>query len=91
MAFTYARNTITGKVAKVPEHYIGHPVLGKNFVPAERGDKDYEPEMYSPKSADEFKSRPSRNRKADALEDPKEPEVPAIVIDIPAEEVNDGA
>lgn len=27
-----ARNTRTGKIASVPNHYIGHPVLGKNLV-----------------------------------------------------------
>ena len=27
------RNTRTGIIVNVPEHYIGHPVLGKNLVP----------------------------------------------------------
>ena len=29
-----AINTRTGKTASVPDHYIGHPVLGKNLVAA---------------------------------------------------------
>jgi hypothetical protein len=29
----YAKNTITGKTVSVPDHYVGHPVLGKNLVP----------------------------------------------------------
>lgn len=85
MAFVTARNTITGKVVKIPEHYLGHPVLGKNFVPADRGDKDYEPELYAPKSAHEFND--TRNsRKKEAI-------VPETVIEeIIIEEVNtDGA
>lgn len=27
-----AKNTKTGLVVRVPEHYLGHPVLGKNLV-----------------------------------------------------------
>jgi hypothetical protein len=27
-----AMNTKTGKTVSVPDHYIGHPVLGKNLV-----------------------------------------------------------
>ena len=27
-----AMNTKTGKVVSVPDHYVGHPVLGKNLV-----------------------------------------------------------
>jgi hypothetical protein len=26
-----AINTLTGKTVSVPDHYIGHPVLGKNL------------------------------------------------------------
>lgn len=29
----YAKNTRTGKVVSVPEHYIGHKVLGKDLEP----------------------------------------------------------
>jgi hypothetical protein len=28
----YAKNTVSGAVVSVPEHYINHPVLGKNLV-----------------------------------------------------------
>lgn len=27
-----AINALTGKIASVPDHYIGHPVLGKNLT-----------------------------------------------------------
>lgn len=66
--FAYARNTITGKVAKIPAHYLGHPVLGKNFVAAEKGDKDYIPELYVAKDAEEFtKSKKSREKEAEPV------------------------
>ncbi len=28
-----AINSVTGKTVSVPDHYIGHPVLGKNLKP----------------------------------------------------------
>jgi hypothetical protein len=28
----FAKNTRTGKITSVPEHYIGHPVLGKDLI-----------------------------------------------------------
>jgi len=28
----FAKNTRTGKTTSVPDHYIGHPVLGKNLI-----------------------------------------------------------
>lgn len=71
MAFVIARNTATGKVVKVPEHYLTHPVFGKSFVAADAKDKDYLPELYLPKTAEEFiESKKSRK---------KEPEVPEDV------------
>lgn len=71
MSLVFARNTTTGKVVKVPEHYLTHPVFGKSFVAADAKDKDYLPELYLPKSAEEFTvSKKSRK---------KEPEVPKDV------------
>lgn len=75
MNLVFARNTTTGKVVKVPENYLGHPVLGKNLLPAKKGDKDYIPELYSPKSGEEFAAK---SRK-------KEPEVTAKPADDKAE------
>lgn len=66
--FAWARNTVTGQVAKVPAHYLDHPVLGKNYVPAEKGDKDYIPELYVAKDAEEFtKSKKSREKEAEPV------------------------
>jgi hypothetical protein len=28
----FAKNTRTGKTTTVPDHYIGHPVLGKDLI-----------------------------------------------------------
>jgi hypothetical protein len=28
----FAKNTRTGKTTSVPDHYIGHPVLGKDLI-----------------------------------------------------------
>jgi hypothetical protein len=28
----FAKNTRTDKLVSVPDHYIGHPVLGKNLI-----------------------------------------------------------
>ena len=78
MAFTTARNTVTGKVVKVPEHYLTHPVFGKTFVPADRKDKDYLPELYVAKTSEEFtESKKSRDK--------KEAEVPQEIFEAPAE------
>lgn len=76
MAFVIARNTTTGKVVKVPEHYLTHPVFGKSFVAADAKDKDYLPELYSPKTAEEFTEfKKSRKREAEV---PKPPEVVTV-------------
>jgi hypothetical protein len=78
--FAWARNTTTGKVVRVPEHYLGHPVLGKDFVPAQKGDKDYLPELFKPQTAYDFQeNRKSRKKEIDV---PQE-----IVIEEPVEEV----
>lgn len=70
--FVWVRNTVTGKIVSAPEHYLDHPVLGKNFVPADRKDKDYLPELYVAKDADEFTAT-KKSRK-------KEPEVPEEIV-----------
>lgn len=66
---TYARDTYTGKVAEVPAKWLGHPVLGKNLVPAEEGDKDYEPELYAAKTVEEYvESKKSRKKFDEVVE-----------------------
>lgn len=87
MAFVIARNTATGKVVKVPEHYLTHPMIGKSFVPAEKGDKDYLPEMYTSKTSEEFiESKKSRKKS-----EPEEAvEVPEIVFENTDEVIDRG-
>lgn len=70
MGFVVARNTETGLIAKVPERYIGHPVLGKNYVLADEDAKPYLQELYKPQSADEFTvNHPPRIEENDEDED----------------------
>lgn len=39
MTKVQVRNTRTGETQWVPEHWVGHPVLGKEFKPVTTGDK----------------------------------------------------
>lgn len=71
----WARNTVTGKITKVPSHYLTHPVIGKNFVPADKDDKDYLPEMYTPKLADEFIESKKSRKKSEPEEAVEVPEI----------------
>lgn len=82
----WARNTDTGKVTRVPAHYLDHPVIGRHYVPAQKGDKDYLPEMYSPKSAEEFVASKKSRKKPE----PEEAiDVPEIDIENIFDEVRD--
>lgn len=84
MAFVYARNTVTGKIVKVPEHYLTHPVFGKGFVAADKDGKDYLPALYRPKTSEEFtQTRKYRKKETDTV--PKED----VISEAP--EVTDGA
>lgn len=57
-------NTISGQVSLVPERYLTHPVLGKNITPVEGDQKSYIPEMYEPKSVEDFAdAKPKRSKK----------------------------
>lgn len=81
MNLVFARNTRTGKVVKVPEHYLDHPVLGESFVAVDAKAKDYLPELYLPKTAEEF-TESKKSRK-------KEPKVPEDVAAEVAPEVTE--
>jgi hypothetical protein len=73
-----AKNARTGKVVDVPEHYIGHPVLGKDLVDINASVAPKETETSAPvkKPAKSFFS-------TDAV---KEEEQPAPEIDIETNE-----
>lgn len=67
-----ALHTISGQVADVPVKYIGHPVLGQYLVAVDDEVKSYAPELYKPKSVEEFTSTPKRGRKAKSEQDEQE-------------------
>lgn len=48
----HVRNTVSGRVEDVPEHYLTHPVLSRYLVEVDEDAKDAEPEMYQPKDAE---------------------------------------
>jgi len=63
-------NTLSGQTAIVSERIFNHPVLGKNLVAVEDDQTSYVPEMYEPKSADDFvESKPKRSKKTDKTEE----------------------
>lgn len=53
--FVTARNTVSGAIGVVPRSYLTHPVLGANLVEVDAEAKAYVPDLYKPKTADEFK------------------------------------
>ena len=72
----FAKNTRTGKTTSVPDHYIGHPVLGKDLVII--GEVTSAPKKESKKKAkDYFTFEPTQ-------------EQPAPEINIENEEIEDG-
>lgn len=64
-----ALNTISGKTATISEREFNHPVLGKNLVRVDEA-KDYIPELYQPKTVEEFtEGKRSRSKKTEAPEE----------------------
>lgn len=80
-------NTISGQVAVVSERTFNHPVLGKNLVIADDEQKSYIPEMYEPKSAEDFvESKPKRSKKTiEETEVVDEPSIEDVAVDFFAE------
>lgn len=72
-----AKNTRTGKIVSVPDHYIGHPVLGKNLIAAD-SKVEAAPKKETPKKAE--------------VKEPQEiiEEQPAPELNIENEEYEDG-
>lgn len=50
-------HTVSGAVARVPEHFLDHPVFGEYLVEVEPHAKPYDPELWKPTTAAEYKSR----------------------------------
>ncbi len=74
--FVTALNTVSGVVGLVPAGYLTHPVFGQQLVAVDQDAKDFVPELYTPKTADEFEqshpSRAGRLSKKAALAEPVE-------------------
>lgn len=71
-----AKNTRTGKIVSVPEHYIGHPVLGKNLIAvdgkveaAPKKEKNKKPEVELPEEIIEEQPAPETNIENEENED----------------------
>lgn len=61
----HAKNTITGKTVSVPDHYIGHPVLGKNLVPLK------DEAQAAPKKETKTKEQPAPEVEVETLPEPE--------------------
>jgi hypothetical protein len=79
-------NTLSGQTVVVSEKTFNHPVLGANLVLADEGQKSYVPEMYEPKTADEFVETKSKRSKKNINEEVEADE--EIVADA-SEEIED--
>lgn len=55
--FVHARDTISGKVAEVPEIYLSLPGLKEHLVLVADDAKDAAPELYKPTDAKGFEER----------------------------------
>lgn len=72
--FVTARNTVSGVVGPVPASYLDHPVFSKQLVLVDEDAKDFAPELYMPKTADEFmtsrsKTSSRKGKDADAADE----------------------
>lgn len=81
----FVKNTRTGKTASVPDHYIGHPVLGKWLVAVESDKAEAAPKKEKKKKTAETESY-SWFSKAE----PETQEQPAPETNIENEEIEDG-
>lgn len=64
----FAKNIRTGKTTNVPEHYLGHPVLGKDLIavdgeveaaPKEKNKKYESSSLFKNKLVDETEEQPA--------------------------------
>jgi len=71
-----AKNTRTGIIVSVPDHYIGHPVLGKNLIAvggkveaAPKKEKKKKAEVELPQEITEEQPAPELNIENEEYED----------------------
>ena len=68
-------HTVSGAVARVPEHLLAHPVLGELLVEVPPHTKSYDPELWKPTTAEKYKAAHARDDKtAQAIDGDDAPE-----------------
>lgn len=63
-------HTVSGAVARVPQHLLGHPVFGEYLVEVEPHAKSYEPELWKPTTVDEYKNRLGNSEQGEVIDHP---------------------
>lgn len=49
-------HTVSGAVARVPEHLLAHPIIGDYLVEVAPHSKSYDPELWKPTTAKEYRA-----------------------------------
>jgi hypothetical protein len=80
----FVKNTRTGKTTSVPDHYVGHPVLGKNLIAVD-GKVEAAPKKENKKKTAEVESHSWFSKAETEIE-----EQPAPETNIENEEIEDG-
>ncbi len=81
----FVKNTRTGKTASVPDHYIGHPVLGKWLVVVNGTETKAAPKKENKKKTADTESKSWFTKAETEIE-----EQPAPETNIENEEIEDG-
>lgn len=68
--FVTALNTISGRIAQVPESYLRHPVLKQHLVEVDDSRKPYDPNFYTPKTADAYRELHTREAEVEESDEP---------------------
>lgn len=68
--FVTALNTISGQVGLVPADYLTHPFFKDQLVEVDADQKSYDPALYSPKTADEYRTANAKRAKVEESDKP---------------------
>lgn len=49
-------HTVSGVVARVPAHLLDHPVLGEYLIEVDPHTKSYQPDLWKPTTASDYKA-----------------------------------
>jgi hypothetical protein len=74
----FAKNTRTGKTTSVPEHYLGHPVLGKDLIAV---DGKVEAAPKKEKSKKHESTKVEENIETELVEEIEEQPAPTIKLE----------